>query len=55
MTDLSTLLGDVRGLGRPAARALAEQGKTTLGSLAGADWDELASLHGVGPAAGHRC
>lgn len=54
MSDLTTPLGDVPGVGRPAARALAEQGTTTLGELAGQDWAQLAPLHGVGPAAGRR-
>ncbi|WP_253705385.1 helix-hairpin-helix domain-containing protein [Brachybacterium sp. P6-10-X1] len=54
MSDLSTPIGEIPGVGRPAARALAGQGLTTLGSLAGADWGLLASLHGVGPAAGRR-
>lgn len=54
MSDLSTPIGDIPGVGRPAARALAEQGLTTLGSLTGADWEPLAGLHGVGPAAGRR-
>lgn len=49
-----TLIGDVAGVGRPAARALAEQGLTTVGALADQDWAELAQLHGVGPAAGRR-
>lgn len=54
MSDLSALIGDVPGVGSPAARALAEQGLTTLGQLDGADWTALAQLHGVGPAAGRR-
>jgi hypothetical protein len=54
MSDLETLVGDVPGIGRPAARALAEQGLTTVGALADRDWGELAELHGVGPAAGRR-
>lgn len=54
MSDLSVLIGDVPGVGSPAARALAEQGLTTLGQLDGADWSALAQLHGVGPAAGRR-
>ncbi|MFC7402081.1 DUF1801 domain-containing protein [Citricoccus sp. GCM10030269] len=54
MSDLNSLIGDIPGVGRPAARALAEVGLTTLGSLAGADWNRLAQLHGVGPAAGRR-
>jgi hypothetical protein len=54
MTALETLIGDVPGVGAPAARALAEQGLTTLSQLAGRDWAELAALHGVGPAAGRR-
>lgn len=54
MSDLSVLIGDVPGVGSPAARALAEQGLTTLGQLDGADWSTLAQLHGVGPAAGRR-
>ena len=54
MSDLETLVGDVPGIGRPAARALAEQGLTVVGQLADLDWAELAELHGVGPAAGRR-
>ena len=54
MSDLSTLIGDVPGVGSPAVRALAEQGLSTLGQLDGADWSALAQLHGVGPAAGRR-
>ncbi|GAA1484180.1 helix-hairpin-helix domain-containing protein [Brachybacterium fresconis] len=54
MSDLSTPIGEIPGVGRPAARALADQGLSTLGSLAGADWEQLADLHGVGPAAGRR-
>ncbi|GAA1490142.1 helix-hairpin-helix domain-containing protein [Brachybacterium sacelli] len=54
MSDLSTPLADVPGVGRPAVRALAEHGLRTLASLDGADWEELSELHGVGPAAGRR-
>ena len=54
MTAPETLIGDVPGVGRPAARALAAQGLTTLAQLDGRDWAELAQLHGVGPAAGRR-
>ncbi len=54
MSELSTPVGEVPGIGRPAARALAEQGLATVGDLAGRDWRELAQLHGVGPAAGRR-
>ncbi|MFC7457336.1 helix-hairpin-helix domain-containing protein [Brachybacterium sp. GCM10030267] len=54
MSGPDGLIGDIPGVGRPAARALAEQGLTTLRSLAGADWPDLAQLHGVGPAAGRR-
>lgn len=54
MSDLSTGISDVPGVGAPAARALAEHGLTTVGSLAGREWTELARLHGVGPAAGRR-
>ncbi|WP_114855124.1 helix-hairpin-helix domain-containing protein [Brachybacterium sp. YJGR34] len=54
MCDLESRIGDVPGVGAPAARALAEQGLRTVGTLAGADWAVLASLHGVGPAAGRR-
>lgn len=54
MSELSTPIGDVPGVDAPAARALAEHGLTTVGELAGRDWDELAPLHGVGPAAGRR-
>lgn len=54
MSELSTPIGDIPGVGRPAARALAERELHTLGDLAGADWAELAPLHGVGPAAGRR-
>ena len=54
MTTLETLIGDVPGVGAPAARALAEQGLGTVGQLAGRDWAQLATLHGVGPAAGRR-
>ncbi|MDN5688036.1 MAG: DUF1801 domain-containing protein [Brachybacterium sp.] len=54
MSDLSTPIGEIPGVGRPAARALADQGLSALGSLAGADWEQLADLHGVGPAAGRR-
>jgi hypothetical protein len=54
MSDLTTPVGEVPGIGRPAARALAEQGLATVGDLAEQDWSELAQLHGVGPAAGRR-
>ena len=54
MSALETPIGDVPGVGAPAARALAEQGLTTVSQLAGRDWAELAPLHGVGPAAGRR-
>jgi hypothetical protein len=54
MSELSTPIGDIPGVGAPAARALAEHGLTTVGELAGRDWDELAQLHGVGPASGRR-
>lgn len=53
-TDLSTAIAEVPGVGRPAARALAEHGLRTVGELAGRSWPELAALHGVGPAAGRR-
>lgn len=49
-----TPLSELPGLSRPAARALAEAGYTTLGSLDGADWNTLKGLHGVGPSAGVR-
>ena len=54
MSDLETPIGDVPGVGTPAARALAEQGITTVDQLVGRDWAELAQLHGVGPASGRR-
>lgn len=54
MSDLSTSIGDVPGVGRPAARALAGSDLHTVGQLAGLDWQQLAQLHGVGPAAGRR-
>ncbi|MGO3502435.1 MAG: helix-hairpin-helix domain-containing protein [Brachybacterium tyrofermentans] len=54
MSDLSTSIDAVPGVGGPAARALAEQGLATVGDLVGADWTQLAQLHGVGPAAGRR-
>lgn len=54
MSDLSAPIGDVPGVGSPAADALAEQGLTTLGALDGADWAQLGQLHGVGPAGGRR-
>lgn len=54
MSELSTSIDAVPGVGRPAARALAEQGLDSVGDLAGADWTQLARLHGVGPAAGRR-
>jgi len=54
MSDLSTPIGDVPGIGRPAARALFENGLSTVGELDGRSWPELAALHGVGPAAGRR-
>lgn len=54
MSDLSTPIDEVPGVGSPAARALAERGLTTVGDLADREWPELAALHGVGPAAGRR-
>ena len=54
METLSTSIGDVPGIGRPAARALAEHGLRTVGELADRDWAQLVQLHGVGPAAGRR-
>lgn len=54
MSDLSTSIGDVPGIGRPAARALAGSDLHTVGQLADLDWQQLAQLHGVGPAAGRR-
>ncbi|WP_394215075.1 DUF1801 domain-containing protein [Brachybacterium vulturis] len=54
MSALTTPVGLVPGVGRPAARALAAQGVHAVGDLAGRDWPELAQLHGVGPAAGRR-
>ncbi|ASK66359.1 hypothetical protein CFK39_11620 [Brachybacterium avium] len=54
MSALTTPLGDLAGVGRPAVRALAAHGLHTVGDLAGRDWPELAQLHGVGPAAGRR-
>ncbi|ATG55646.1 hypothetical protein CFK41_13340 [Brachybacterium ginsengisoli] len=53
-SDLSTPIADVPGVGRPAVRALAEQGLGIVGELAGRSWPELAALHGVGPSAGRR-
>lgn len=44
--------GDLpRSIGRPATRALAEAGITTLDGVARLSETELASLHGVGPKA----
>lgn len=54
MSDLTAPIGDVPGVGRTAARALAEHGLHALGDLADQSWPELAQLHGVGPAAGRR-
>lgn len=54
MSDLSTPIGDIPGIGRPAVRALAGIDLHTVGQLAGLDWERLAQLHGVGPAAGRR-
>lgn len=54
MSELSTPIETIPGVGAPAARALAERGLRTVGDLAGADWEGLARLHGVGPAAGRR-
>lgn len=54
MSTLTTPVGDVPGVGRPAVRALAAHGLHTVGELAGRSWPELAQLHGVGPAAGRR-
>jgi hypothetical protein len=39
------------GIGRPATRALALAGYTSLGQLAGVTEAELLALHGVGPKA----
>ena len=39
------------GIGRPATRALALAGITTLDDVRGVDLDELLRLHGVGPKA----
>lgn len=41
----------VPGIGRPATRAFALEGCTTLESLAGASRSQLLALHGVGPKA----
>ena len=49
-----TALTGLPGLSKPATRALAEAGYSTLGSLNGADWNALKELHGVGPSAGER-
>lgn len=54
MSDLTTAIGDVPGVGAPAARALAAEGMHRVGDLAGRDWEQLRPLHGVGPAAGRR-
>lgn len=54
MSDLSRSIGDIPGIGRPATRALAGIDLRTVGQLAGLDWERLAQLHGVGPAAGRR-
>lgn len=54
MSTLSTPIPEVPGIGRAAARALAQQGLHSVGDLSGRDWRELARLHGVGPAAGRR-
>ncbi|GAB2600423.1 helix-hairpin-helix domain-containing protein [Pseudactinotalea suaedae] len=44
--------GDLpRSIGRPATRALAEAGITSLDELARLSEAELASLHGIGPKA----
>ncbi|TQK20597.1 hypothetical protein FBY40_3135 [Microbacterium sp. SLBN-154] len=39
------------GIGRPALRALESAGLRTLMDVAGRSRDEIAALHGVGPAA----
>ncbi|MCZ4325875.1 helix-hairpin-helix domain-containing protein [Brachybacterium paraconglomeratum] len=48
MSALDTPIGAVPGVGAPAARALAEQGITTVDQLVERDWAELAELHGTG-------
>lgn len=42
MSELTTSIDAVPGVGGPAARALTEQGLATVGDLAGADWTQLA-------------
>lgn len=43
-----TALTEIKGTGAPLHRALAERGITDLEQLAGADFQELPALHGVG-------
>ncbi|MBD2761926.1 DUF1801 domain-containing protein [Kocuria sp. cx-116] len=43
-----TALTEIKGTGAPLHRALAERGITELEQLAGADFQELLALHGVG-------
>ena len=43
-----TALTEIKGTGAPLRRALAERGITELEQLAGADFQELLALHGVG-------
>lgn len=43
-----TALTEIKGTGAPLHRALAAQGITELEQLAGADFQELLALHGVG-------
>lgn len=47
-SDPMTALTEIKGTGAPLHRALAEQGITELEQLAGADFQKLLALHGVG-------
>ena len=48
---MPTSFDDVAGMGNPARGALRAAGYADVESLAGADYAELAALHGVGPRA----
>lgn len=49
--DVDEPIAQLLGVGRVAARALAEHGITTLGQAAALTEAELLALHGVGPKA----
>lgn len=50
-SDTPDRIGDLPKIGRPATRALAAEGLTTLADVASTGTAKLLALHGVGPRA----